>query len=615
MESRFKLLSAVAVLLLILTTATIINVAVNFRTYGIEGAKDKAYMAANLIRDGLTSHMVNTVMDKRDYFLSQITSNQNIKEVWIVRSEKVVKQFGNGYPSEGARDELDDKVLKSGKSAQKVFDSVKSSTLRISIPYKAETTDPKINCLSCHDAQKGDVLGVVSMEFDITDVRFEGIITIAKILGTNILFLIIALFLVNKYVTPYMNLFATLQKGIKKAYIGDFTHRFNTNLKGAGGEVASQLNTLFDKIQVAFGDIKFNLATFRQNTPVPESDPLYEAKDIINELSDIYKFKKTIELDKSKDIIYSRIIHVLHTKYEISHFALYEINAKACKRELVYITQEESFCAGLADEDAKECRAYRTRNDVVSLEFANLCQACHASHDMEYMCIPYTINADYSIVVSISSKSKEFINNLKMKVNSIENYFEAAKPVIESKLLMSKLQDLSLRDGMTGLYNRRFLDNFIDKIASQAARKQDTYAVMMLDVDFFKMVNDTYGHDVGDKVIKAISTVLKENIRESDLAIRYGGEEFVVLLHNSSHEGSLKVANNIHQAFAALEFEVGESKPLKKTMSIGIAQFPTDGDTIWKSIKYADTALYEAKNTGRNKIVEFRPEMFESEEF
>jgi diguanylate cyclase (GGDEF)-like protein len=136
----------------------------------------------------------------------------------------------------------------------------------------------------------------------------------------------------------------------------------------------------------------------------------------------------------------------------------------------------------------------------------------------------------------------------------------------------------------------------------------------MLDVDFFKSVNDTYGHDIGDKVIKEVANVLQENIRESDLAIRYGGEEFVVLLHNADEDGALKVAKKIHTAFGDLVFDVGGGETIQKTISIGMAFFPKDGDTIWKCIKYADTALYVAKTTGRNKVVIYTKEMSESGE-
>ena len=211
----------------------------------------------------------------------------------------------------------------------------------------------------------------------------------------------------------------------------------------------------------------------------------------------------------------------------------------------------------------------------------------------------------------MTSKNSDDITEMKKHTASIKHYLEAAKPVIESQILMEKLKDTSLRDGMTGLYNRRFLEEVIDKIMHQATRSKDTYSVMMLDVDFFKMVNDTYGHDVGDKVIVEIGKVLRDNIRESDLAIRYGGEEFVVMLHNATEEGTAEVAKKIHSAFANLIFDVGAGETLQKTMSIGIAKFPTDGNTIWKCIKFADTALYVAKTTGRNKIVNYEKEMSE----
>ena len=136
----------------------------------------------------------------------------------------------------------------------------------------------------------------------------------------------------------------------------------------------------------------------------------------------------------------------------------------------------------------------------------------------------------------------------------------------------------------------------------------------MLDIDYFKMVNDTYGHDIGDIVIKGLSEVLSKNIRGSDLAIRYGGEEFVILLHNSTLEGSLEVAEKIHKEFNRQKFQIGQ-EVLQKTISIGVAQFPSDAASIWKCIKFADTALYYAKEHGRNQVIKFVPEMFEGEDF
>ncbi len=614
MQTKFKLLFIVALMLLGLTTATIINTSLNFREYSINSAVEKSKMAATIVKDGLTAHMVNGMMDKRQYFLDQISSNDDIKSLWLVRSDNVKKQYGEGFANETIRDAIDTKVLETGEMVQKVIEHTDKIYLRVSIPYKATITGTP-NCLSCHDVKKGDTLGAISMEFDISAMRNTGLLTILKIFGINMLFLVIVLFLINHYIAPYIKLFSNMQNGIKKAYRGDFTYNFTSSVSGGDAQqVIKHLNTLFSKMQETFGTIKHDLSTFIPQGCTSSSDPLYEAKTIIGELSDIYKFKKTIELDSSKNLVYKRIIDILKIKYKIQHFALYEVNNQSAARTLIYISQGDSICLKHVDQDAMQCRAYRTKTDVISTEFINLCQSCDAK-DLKYICIPFVINNDASLIISVTTKDDNEISAVNAHIPSIKNYLEAAKPVIESRILMDKLRDTSLRDGMTGLYNRRFLEEFIDQLMSQAQRLDQKYSVMMLDVDWFKMVNDTYGHDMGDKVIIEIASVLKDNIRGADLAIRYGGEEFVVLLHNASQEGTLKVAQKIHSAFGNLIFDVGEGKTMQKTMSIGIARFPTDGDSIWKCIKYADTALYRAKNTGRNKIVEFTADMFESEEF
>ncbi len=613
MKTKFKLLAIVTFMLLGLALATIINVSLNFRDYSIASAVDKAKMTAIIVKDGLTSHMVNGMMDKRQYYLEQISANDEVKSLWLVRGEKVIDQYGQGYNDETIRDSIDTQVLSSGKMLKKISEKTGNITLRVTIPYKATINGGNINCLSCHDVNRGDTLGAISMEFDITDMRSDGMITILKILGINLLFIIVALVLINYYVSPFIKLFSNLQEGIRKAYRGDFTHIFTSKVGGEAGSVVSQLNTLFHKMHEAFGEIKINLATFvTQNST--SDDPLHEAKTVINELSDIYRFKKTIELDENKKVVYTRIRDILKSKFHLTHFAMYEINNKHNKRTLIYITDEQSqsIChEQMVNDDAQKCRAHRTGSTVISTEFENLCKNCTAE-DSHYICLPFNINEDASILISITTKKEVDIAKFTASIPSIKNYLEAAKPVIESRILMEKLHDSSLRDGMTNLYNRRFLEEFIDKLMSQAQREENNYHIMMIDVDFFKMVNDTYGHDVGDTVIVALAKILKDNIREADLAIRYGGEEFIIMLHNSTDEGALKVAQKIHSAFAKLIFDVGVNEKLHKTISIGMAKYPSDGDTIWKCIKYADTALYEAKNTGRNKIVVFQPDMFDN---
>ena len=115
----------------------------------------------------------------------------------------------------------------------------------------------------------------------------------------------------------------------------------------------------------------------------------------------------------------------------------------------------------------------------------------------------------------------------------------------------------------------------------------------------------------GDIVIKSLAEILQSTVRKADLPIRYGGEEFLIFLHNTTREGALVVAQKIRTQFAAKKYQFGNDS-VEKTLSIGISHFPSDADSIWKVIKFADIALYEAKHSGRNQVVEFESKMFKS---
>ncbi|PKO57249.1 MAG: diguanylate cyclase, partial [Betaproteobacteria bacterium HGW-Betaproteobacteria-19] len=134
-------------------------------------------------------------------------------------------------------------------------------------------------------------------------------------------------------------------------------------------------------------------------------------------------------------------------------------------------------------------------------------------------------------------------------------------------------------------------------------------AVMMLDLDYFKVVNDTHGHDAGDAVLKALAGVLRQSVRASDMVIRFGGEEFLIVLQDADQGAALKVGENIRQAVEAMKVQVN-GLVLQKTISIGLAMLADDSNSFWQTVKFADVALYRAKENGRNRVVAFEPEMW-----
>ena len=614
MNTNKKLLLIVAVMLLVLMSAIVVNVAINFRDYSYKSALNKAHATAEYVRDGLTAHMVNGIMDKREFFLNNIKSHKDIKDFWIIRSPNVIAQFGPGFKNETARDDIDKKVLQSGAMQYKIEETPDNVSLRVTIPYKASAYGSP-NCLQCHNAKEGEVLGAISVKFDITDTRYTGMMTILKIILINIVFLIIALYSVNHFFKPILNLFNELRKMIQYANLGDYSKRVDLKLKGEGQEVITQINTLFEKLESTFQDLKNSLSTFVSSSHISCQNPLEESKKIINELSNIYKFKKTIELDRSYKDILERLYFILENRFNIQNYKFYLIDKEKNQRELLYFKGDITQCdCSSVDKSTDLCRAYRTHSEVLSIDFEKVCQYCENKEGMQYLCIPFDINNEVSFVVSIFTDDLKEYHRIQDISKDIKNYFDAAKPVLESKFLMKKLKESSLKDALTGLYNRRFLENFIEKFTKQADRSEISYAVMMIDIDFFKMVNDSYGHDVGDSVIKELGFVLKTSIRASDIAIRYGGEEFLVLLYNPNKEKVIDIAQTISDKFKSIEFQAGNAS-FKKTLSIGIAYYPEQAESIWQAIKFADTALYVAKESGRDKIVEFKPSMYKEDKY
>jgi two-component system cell cycle response regulator len=164
--------------------------------------------------------------------------------------------------------------------------------------------------------------------------------------------------------------------------------------------------------------------------------------------------------------------------------------------------------------------------------------------------------------------------------------------------------EAAITDALTGLHNRRYMESHLGTLVEQAASRGKPISILVLDIDFFKAINDTHGHAAGDDVLKEFSRRLKKAVRGIDLACRYGGEEFVVVMPDTDIGVATMVAERLRRRIASEPFPINQNtRTVQATISIGIAAMHSCEDKAADIVKRADQALYRAKRDGRNRVV------------
>lgn len=176
----------------------------------------------------------------------------------------------------------------------------------------------------------------------------------------------------------------------------------------------------------------------------------------------------------------------------------------------------------------------------------------------------------------------------------------------EIHVLQARLSEQANRDPLTGLYNRRYLDTTLERELARCQREGQPLSLMLIDLDHFKLVNDTWGHQAGDEVLRQLADMLASHARLADVACRYGGEEFLLLLPGMPQAVAQERAERWRQDFAGTTVLFGELA-IRATLSVGIAGYPGHGTTAQQLIRHADQALYRAKAGGRNRVALYEP--------
>lgn len=233
------------------------------------------------------------------------------------------------------------------------------------------------------------------------------------------------------------------------------------------------------------------------------------------------------------------------------------------------------------------------------------------NHASLYKIIPNQLKKiDFELIILEAIK----INSQERRLKDYQEVLEAAvdRRTKEINNINVKLNVLATTDALCGVKNRRSFYESCGPIISYNRRERKPLAVLMLDIDKFKYINDTYGHGVGDEVLKSMAQKTSKILRKSDVFARLGGEEFSALLPNTTELGALKVAENIRQEIEHMEYISSKNETIKFTISIGVATLNSHDINIESVLHRADIALYSAKRNGRNQVVLYNDELIEA---
>ena len=587
-----------------------------FHRFSLEMARDHVRSVAEVVRVSLTESMINGVIEHRQSFLQRLAEVKGFERARVVRGASVNRQFSAKLGDEVVADEIEQQVFASGVSSFRVLNESVTPLFRGTIAFVAHDRGVP-NCLDCHQVASGAVLGVITVHLSMDHLKREALITIAIMTGLVVVFGALFTLLFRWQFLSVVRTAQGVESVVAQAKDGDFSGRLNYQSKDEMGRISRDLNGLMGHLQEGLGSISHDVSRLIRYELQGNTNLLTTTTAMVDILLDVAQFKQAVEEDCSVQDVYRRIHKVLSEQFWIRRLVIYEVvdDNHYLKPVLVdgvvdgVVDADSGGCCGCHAPEQLQvqavCLALHTDDRVDSFRDRCMCPqfVCPSqTPKMEHLCLPVVHSGAVGNVVQIVVERKD-CHLYQLLMPFIQVYLRESASIVEVKRLLDVSRESALRDSLTGLHNRRFLEEYVATLESTTRRHQTQLAVLLLDLDHFKSVNDTWGHDAGDRVLKAVAMTLNlQVVRSSDLVIRFGGEEFLVILQENERFFGASMAERIRLAVENLEIPMGDTL-LRRTLSIGVASFPNDGADIWEVIKRADLALYQAKSEGRNRVV------------
>ena len=516
----------------------------------IDQAKDFADSVHQMTMAGLTGMMITGTVSQRNVFLDQIRDSNHIESLKVFRGNAVVAQFGQGRAGELPSTDAERLVLETGKASYDVFSAPDGTQrLRAIVPALALKNYLGKDCLTCHRVPEHTVLGAVSMDISLARANATAHLFGLSALAVGALLCIPLTFFIWYFISRIVTQpLQRMTSGLLRIADGDIEAIGPLQTRGQDevGQATTAFNQVMEKVRGLLIEQRLSRIVFENSL---EGIIVTDAKGRIQMTNDAF----TETTGFSAEEVIGKTPALLKSGRQDEFFY-------------------QTFWTALKEKGQWRGEIWNKRKD----------------------------GSIYPEWLNVSA--------VKGKEGSIDHYVAIFSDITERKQREEVIAFQAFHDTLTGLPNRSlFLDRLEQSLIQARRSRAHTPAIMFLDLDRFKLINDTLGHDAGDNLLREVALRLRRCVRESDTVARMGGDEFTVLLENVDAAATRTVAQKILDSMK--EPVLLADKPTVITTSIGISMFPRDGRNAEALMKHADTAMYQVKGSGRAAMSFFTPEL------
>jgi diguanylate cyclase (GGDEF)-like protein/PAS domain S-box-containing protein len=607
---QVKLQILIQPVLFVLLSLSIFFVYSQMRQTMLENAERRAEETAMQVIDTANLLMVTgqiSIPENRTLMIHKIIEGQHLMSLKLIRTEQVVKQFGAGLREE----RLDDPVV-----AGAIADSVAAGkpvprfslqfaggqpVFRAVTPYIESRDFHGTDCLLCHQVAVGSSNGASDMTMDLSDDFARLHTTVWSLVAGQLLLQIVLFFFIGWVSRRFVGApVEEVKRHLNEIVNGEFSRALDISGRDEMGELFCSVQATKILLGCAVNQIEEKLSDtlLEKNLLERQSNVL---ENIILSHEKVSQWKDFVQdiLSKFHAIFSFNIFFIAFAEeHGLSLFVYYmgSYSEEAKLQTRSRLARDMLGGLGLPLDAALDIEEFDVQGSEVIVQVEDIRMLSVSVPGGDKMDLAGLLGVAYGSATRLSEQEERVIRSI----------LAVMVMVVGSSRVLSRTMDelsyYSTHDPLTGLHNRRYFNEMLEYEIGRSGRHRHEFSVLMLDLDDFKDVNDTYGHPSGDAVLKAIAEVMRAHMRVGDLATRIGGDEFAIILSETGKEGALVAAEKLRRELRDTIFTASNGKTYHVTTSIGLVTFPHDAENILDLMAGVDVGLYRAKGMGKDGV-------------